>query len=294
MMIEQPPLYCSACGGLIPSNEELIANWDAECKEARNSQKDEPPRQKWKNGLLSCEACAVESSKGMKVDRRRWLANNPVQEQERIDVPLIFIDLPTRLRNESLSGVCYDWGRMGRLIKYPIVDGKKLCGTCLEMLPIERFTKARNYFQSYCIECRKTWAKQYRSRAEVKAKQLDYSRGYRSVEENRARLNAATRRSRKKPEFRGKRNSVRREWCSREKQKAVNYKGGCCVCCGYSKCLAALDFHHRNPLEKEGYGTGALKSHWSFERNMPELDKCELVCVRCHREIHAGYRELPL
>jgi hypothetical protein len=58
--------------------------------------------------------------------------------------------------------------------------------------------------------------------------------------------------------------------------------------CGYSRCLAAMDFHHPDPSQKEGYGTGALKSHWSFEKNKKELDKCVLVCVRCHREIHAG------
>ena len=39
--------------------------------------------------------------------------------------------------------------------------------------------------------------------------------------------------------------------------------------------------------EKDGYGTGALKQHRSFKKNKKELDKCVLVCVRCHREIHA-------
>lgn len=53
-----------------------------------------------------------------------------------------------------------------------------------------------------------------------------------------------------------------------------------------------MDFHHLNPKLKEGYGTGALKAHWSFERNKKEIDKCVLVCVRCHREIHAGFRVL--
>ena len=49
-----------------------------------------------------------------------------------------------------------------------------------------------------------------------------------------------------------------------------------------------LTMPYKNPLEKDGYGTGALKAHWAFERNKPEIDKCVLVCVRCHREIHGG------
>ena len=140
-------------------------------------------------------------------------------------------------------------------------------------------------------ERRKRWMADYRQRPEVKARMLAYSRQYRSDPHNRARSNANCRRHRKKPEFKAKRNSWRRQWCARENQKAVDYKGGKCECCGYSGCLAALDFHHKDPTKKNGYGTGALKSHWSFERNKEEIDKCILVCVRCHREIHAGFRK---
>lgn len=132
----------------------------------------------------------------------------------------------------------------------------------------------------------------YRQRPEVKLAQLAYSRRYRAVPANRERLNAHTRRCRKTPRAKAVRNITRKAWTAREKQKAVNYKGGKCVCCGYSGCLAAMDFHHLNPKAKEGYGTGALVAHWTFERNKPEIDKCELVCVRCHREIHAGARKL--
>lgn len=140
---------------------------------------------------------------------------------------------------------------------------------------------------------KKAWAKQYRQRPEVKAAAREYAQRYRSIPENRAKLNAKARAHRKTPLGRTTRNEGRRAWTAREKQRAVDYKGGACICCGYSACLAALDFHHRDPSQKEGYGTGALKAHWSLERNIPELDKCELVCVRCHREIHAGARKLP-
>jgi hypothetical protein len=70
------------------------------------------------------------------------------------------------------------------------------------------------------------------------------------------------------------------------KRKAVEYKGGCCVRCGYKKCIAALDFHHRNPDEKDP--NWRRMRCWTFEKVRKELDKCDLVCSNCHDEIHYG------
>lgn len=181
---------------------------------------------------------------------------------------------------------------MANNIKYPIVNGFKECGDCNKWLPISEYRKARNHLTSRCISCLKIYAANYRKLPEVKEKSILYVREYRKIPANRIRINENTRIYRKKTESKLKRNETRRIWAAKEKQKAIDYKGGQCVCCGYSSCIAALDFHHRDPSEKEGYGTGALFSHRTFERNKIELDKCELVCVRCHREIHAGYRKL--
>ena len=35
------------------------------------------------------------------------------------------------------------------------------------------------------------------------------------------------------------------------KHKLIQYKGGKCQKCGYDKCEGALQFHHRDPKEKE-------------------------------------------
>ncbi len=177
--------------------------------------------------------------------------------------------------------------KMANKIKYPVVNGLKECGVCRKWKAIIEYDKARNHYTSACKECRKEYAAQYRQRPEVKLIQASYAKEY--VARNRARVNERGRNRNKLPHVKAQRNAQRREWAAREKRKAVDYKGGECSLCGYSKCLAALDFHHRNPAEKEGYGAGgALVSHWTFERNRAELDKCVLVCVRCHREIHAG------
>lgn len=73
------------------------------------------------------------------------------------------------------------------------------------------------------------------------------------------------------------------------KKQAVKLLGGKCSICGYNKCIDALEFHHKNPNEKEfKIGSGNTMS-WKEYRN--EVSKCMLVCSNCHKEIHSklGY-----
>lgn len=72
----------------------------------------------------------------------------------------------------------------------------------------------------------------------------------------------------------------------RKKQRLVNSLGGKCCICGYNKCLSALQFHHKNPEEKDF--TISQNAHIAFEKALQEVKKCILVCANCHREIHAG------
>lgn len=69
------------------------------------------------------------------------------------------------------------------------------------------------------------------------------------------------------------------------KEKAIEYKGGSCVKCGYNKCNSALEFHHSEPNEKD-FSIGKKGYCTSWEKVKKELDKCILVCSNCHREIH--------
>lgn len=70
----------------------------------------------------------------------------------------------------------------------------------------------------------------------------------------------------------------------KRKIEAIEYKGGKCEICGYDHFYGALEFHHKNPSEKEADWSTMKK--WSFERTKKELDKCMCVCANCHREIH--------
>lgn len=70
----------------------------------------------------------------------------------------------------------------------------------------------------------------------------------------------------------------------KQKARAVEYKGGKCVNCSYSKCIDALEFHHIDPSEKDFCISG---KSLCWDRLRPELDKCILVCSNCHRELHS-------
>ncbi len=70
------------------------------------------------------------------------------------------------------------------------------------------------------------------------------------------------------------------------KKKAVEYKGGKCIKCGYDRYIGALDFHHINPLLKT-FSIGYKGYTRSWEKVKEELDKCDILCANCHRELHA-------
>ena len=71
------------------------------------------------------------------------------------------------------------------------------------------------------------------------------------------------------------------------KDKIAEYmesRGGAkCMSCGYDKYIGALDFHHRDPAEKDPKWSRG----WKMERLKAELDKCDILCANCHREAHA-------
>jgi hypothetical protein len=71
----------------------------------------------------------------------------------------------------------------------------------------------------------------------------------------------------------------------RFKEECIDYKGGKCINCGYNKCPAALEFHHRNPKEKD-FSVSHISVVTLNENIKKELDKCDLLCSNCHKELH--------
>ncbi|OGG79849.1 hypothetical protein A3J11_01975 [Candidatus Kaiserbacteria bacterium RIFCSPLOWO2_02_FULL_55_12] len=76
------------------------------------------------------------------------------------------------------------------------------------------------------------------------------------------------------------------------KSMAIEYKGGKCQLCGYSKYQGAFDLHHLDPKRKD-FGISDKGYTRSWKKVKEELDKCILVCATCHREVEAGVTQLP-
>ncbi|MDQ7771958.1 MAG: HNH endonuclease signature motif containing protein [Elusimicrobiales bacterium] len=73
---------------------------------------------------------------------------------------------------------------------------------------------------------------------------------------------------------------------------AIEYKGGKCEACGYQRCPEAMEFHHRVPDGKDfGISQRGYTRSWAKVRK--ELDKCEMLCANCHREVHAKLQLPP-
>lgn len=65
---------------------------------------------------------------------------------------------------------------------------------------------------------------------------------------------------------------------------AVELLGGKCMICGYDRNKAGLIFHHRESDKKELKMARAFMMSW--EKIKVELEKCDLLCCRCHAELH--------
>jgi hypothetical protein len=77
------------------------------------------------------------------------------------------------------------------------------------------------------------------------------------------------------------------------KAECVEYKGGKCQVCGYSRYFGSMDFHHTDPKKKD-FSISNMRFGYKVTQGVKdELDKCVLVCCRCHREIGAGLTECP-
>ena len=82
---------------------------------------------------------------------------------------------------------------------------------------------------------------------------------------------------------------LNRAWQYRRRKerrgKVILLAGGCCIRCGYDKCIRALSFHHRDPATKRfPLNTRVLQSH-SWDEILEEVKKCDLLCLNCHMEL---------
>lgn len=74
----------------------------------------------------------------------------------------------------------------------------------------------------------------------------------------------------------------------RRKENLVKVCGGKCNICGYSRSIAALEFHHIDENTKK-YSISQDGVCHSLETDLQEINKCILLCANCHREVHNGF-----
>lgn len=71
----------------------------------------------------------------------------------------------------------------------------------------------------------------------------------------------------------------------RVKAAAIKYLGGKCEKCNWNGNQAALQFHHKDPKQKDfTIGNVANKSWDSIKK---EIKKCILLCANCHMIEHS-------
>lgn len=151
--------------------------------------------------------------------------------------------------------VCYHCQSMG--VNDPI-DGIK------KFVSIENVLKLNKYYKNHTIE---ETAKYFNISRSTVIKYVD-AKTERLTEDERKRRNYNAVKDRRQ----------------KLKQMSVEYLGGKCIKCGYNNCVWALDFHHKNPKEKD-FTIGKYTTI-GWEKLKLELDKCDLLCANCHRELH--------
>jgi len=126
----------------------------------------------------------------------------------------------------------------------------KVCTSCLEEKPLEEYLLKNGYRMGACKPCTYKANKEWR-----------ITTGY---DDRRNKSVKAYRRA--------------------QKDAAIAHLGGVCKCCGLSFHPAAMDFHHRDPKEKD-IDPGLLMQR-TQEVLFKELEKCDLLCANCHRILH--------
>ncbi len=75
------------------------------------------------------------------------------------------------------------------------------------------------------------------------------------------------------------------------KARAVLLMGPACLGCARTGPNQLFEFHHWHAVEKDfGISEDGIMRSWS--KVVAELAKCVMLCANCHREVHAGVREL--
>ena len=142
------------------------------------------------------------------------------------------------------------------------MSDKKVCSKCKRELEVSNFrwkNKSKGLLHSQCKDCQKAQEKIH----------------YQESKERQESVRSTA-------EFQKERNILLVE-------KARQ--------CGCKKCgetrFYVLDFHHRDPSQKE-YTINRMIKSASFDKLLQEIEKCDVLCANCHREFHYLEKEYEI
>ena len=122
-----------------------------------------------------------------------------------------------------------------------------------------------------CLTCQRERMRRKREQPKRRTLETQKMRDWRTAHSERDKLNWRNNRLRK------------RQWINEYKASHP------CKRCGESE-LCCLDFHHRDPSEKEIVIAVAI-ARYSLERIQMEVAKCDVLCSNCHRKFHFQQRQ---
>ena len=159
--------------------------------------------------------------------------------------------LRKRLEQDGVDISCIYGNTRTIIVQEKEVKVRK-CSRCREYKPLSEFCrKGKTGRSSYCRQCK-----------------LEYQREH--YQKNKAIYKAKAK----------ERKESLKQWVR-------NYKLSlACANCGetYVECL---DFHHRDPKEKDFTVSQMALQGFSIERIQEEIAKCDILCANCHRRLHA-------
>lgn len=130
---------------------------------------------------------------------------------------------------------------------------EKICKTCDVSKPLSSFSKnktKKDGFNSECKDCRKVYIREHYKK----------NKGY----------------YKKKSKERA---SDIRKWLRSIKSDL------CCQTCGENH-PACLEYHHKDPKQKDFEISKAGSSGISKTRILEEIEKCIVLCSNCHKKLH--------
>ena len=136
-------------------------------------------------------------------------------------------------------------------------NDKKTCSLCRKELSVSEFnikeyrkTDGKPRYQTVCKKCNREYQKKHYKKN--KEKYIERAK---------------------------KDRVILREWWN-EYKSALS-----CSTCGESH-PSCIEFHHKNPIEKE-FGLGEfMRKTLLKERILKEVEKCDVLCSNCHKKLH--------